>query len=145
MATEQLTPFERFERFVSPEPMSGCWLWTGYCDTRSGYGTFRIGPQGLRKAHRFAYEFFVGPIAEGLVIDHLCRVRCCVNPQHLEPVTDEENQRRGHHGVLYVPKSHCPQGHPLAGDNLYEPSPHVRMCKTCRREAQLRWLATKVA
>jgi len=144
MATQKLTQFERFDNFVSPEPMSGCWLWTGYCDEK-GYAIFRVGPEGTCRGHRFSFERFIGPIPEGLVVDHLCRVRCCVNPAHLEPVTDEENQRRGHHGVLYVPKSHCPRGHPLAGDNLYEPYPHVRACKTCRRAAQLVWLAKKTA
>ena len=79
---------ERFWRFVSPEPNSGCWLWTG-ADTR-GYGA--LGKNGL--AHRVSFEMHVGPILPGLTLDHLCRTPACVNPAHLEPVTLAENVRR---------------------------------------------------
>lgn len=69
-----------------------CWVWTGWTD-RDGYGALDVGGKFTR-AHRFAYEELVGPIPEGLTIDHLCRVKHCVNPAHLEPVTAEENTRR---------------------------------------------------
>lgn len=71
-----------------------CWLWTAAIRRRSGYGVFSHQARTML-AHRFAYELLVGPIPDGLVIDHLCRVRHCVNPDHLEPVTQRENLRRG--------------------------------------------------
>lgn len=70
-----------------------CWQWTGSCD-KDGYGKFRFNNRHFR-AHRFVWELLVGPIPDGLVIDHLCRNTGCVNPDHLEPVTNEENLRRG--------------------------------------------------
>lgn len=78
---------------VMPVPESGCWIWTGELN-RNGYGrVWRLGRRVM--AHRAMYELLVGPIPEGLVLDHLCRVRCCVNPKHLEPVTVRENTIRG--------------------------------------------------
>ncbi len=113
------TPEERFSAKVMPEPNSGCWLWTAAVDLK-GYGKFWNGDR-LVGAHRFSYEFHNGPIPEGLHIDHLCSVTCCVNPEHLEAVTPRENcQRtvdRGRNGQSA--KTHCPAGHPYAGDNLY--------------------------
>ncbi len=86
MTGDVLVDFEA--RFMA-EPMSGCWLWIGDCTVR-GYGRFNG-----QLAHRASYELFVGRIPEGLVIDHKCRTLCCVNPDHLEPVTQAENVRRG--------------------------------------------------
>ncbi len=79
---------DNFLYWVSPEPNSGCWPWTG-CLSLAGYGCF----QGF-SAHRFSYAALVGPIPQGLTIDHLCRVRLCVNPLHLEPVTHKVNCQR---------------------------------------------------
>lgn len=89
----------REERFWAKVDRSGdCWRWTGAL-ARGGYGFAVVGsrddPQRYRNAHRFAYELSVGPIPEGLELDHLCRNRRCVNPAHLEPVTHSENMRRG--------------------------------------------------
>lgn len=86
-------PLQRFMDKWMPVPESGCWLWLDQ-DNSSGYGVYWDGMRGWL-AHRFSYEHFVGPIPEGLGLDHLCRVRCCVNPTHLEPVTIQENIRRG--------------------------------------------------
>ena len=86
-----MTSWDRFCAKVSPEPNTGCWLWTGA--TVRGYGQFW---QGDRKilAHRFAYVNLVGLVPIGKELDHLCRVRCCCNPAHLEPVTRRENMLR---------------------------------------------------
>jgi len=75
------------------DEVTGCWHWGGLVGTH-GYGIIRT-PSGWRLAHRVYYERFVGPIPDGLQVDHLCRVRDCVNPEHLEPVTQAENIRRG--------------------------------------------------
>jgi hypothetical protein len=111
------------------EPMSGCRLWLGPWDGL--YGTI-----GQKKAHRVAYEHIKGPIPEGLVLDHLCRVTICINPNHLEPVTDLINIRRG---LGNVSKTHCPKGHPYSGANLIilrRKDGHMsgRACRTCREE-----------
>jgi hypothetical protein len=82
------------ERTTALVDASGCWLWQGNIHPDKGYGIMRRG--GLtRRAHRFFYETLVGPVPDGLELDHLCRVRHCVNPDHLEPVTHAENLRRG--------------------------------------------------
>lgn len=83
---------------ISPEPNSGCWLWdAGHNDY--GYGIFYINGK-LRCAHCVTYELYVGEVPEGLELDHKCRIPCCVNPDHLEPVTHAENVRRGLAGIL---------------------------------------------
>lgn len=108
---------ERFMARVVPEPNSGCWLWDGACLT-NGYG--RFSPTQRRHefvyAHRFSYEMHVGAIPDGMVIDHLCRVRCCVNPDHLEAVTRGENVRRGD-APSHVSRRTgiCKRGHRYAG------------------------------
>lgn len=126
----------RFEDKFTPEPNSGCWLWTASLD-RKGYGQFRFPDGRTGRAHRYAYESFVGPIPTGLEIDHLCRVRSCVNPTHLEPVTHLENIRRGKTGInlaaANLAKTHCPQGHPYSGTNLYVRPNGYRKCRECHR------------
>ena len=118
---------DRFDEKYITEPNSGCWLWTGWTRGK-GYGVFTV--DGVHvPAHRFSYERWVGKIPSGAVIDHLCRVPFCVNPQHLEAVTNQENVKRG--ALL---KTHCPQGHPYSGDNLYLYNGRHRQCKTCRRD-----------
>lgn len=133
--TRKLKPaIERFMDRVSPEPNSGCWLWTG-ATLSNGYGTFS--PKQVRGeriyAHRHAYETFVGPIEVGLVIDHLCRVRCCVNPDHLEVVTRGENVRRGN-APSHVARraSRCENGHPLVEGNIIGKA--KPRCWTCYSE-----------
>lgn len=111
----------------------GHWLWRAAVNEK-GYGTWRLrGATTL--VHRFSYEHFVGKIPNGLQIDHLCRTPSCVNPDHLEPVTHDENQRRGKNGVLRVEKVECKHGHSLSGDNLYVFKDGSRGCKECRRRA----------
>ena len=124
------TMLERFNRFVMPVTESGCHLWVG--SLTGGYGY--IGDENGKKeeAHRFAYEQAKGPIPEGLQLDHLCRVRCCVNPDHLEPVTNKVNCLRGIGFVaVNARKTHCRKGHPYHGENLLLRPNGYRRCRTC--------------
>ncbi len=115
----------------------GCWLWTGKVDTRggSGYGypiVWRSNkPSG---AHRLVYELEVGPIPQGLVLDHLCRVRLCVAPHHLEPVTQHENELRKSWRYRAKRKT-CKAGHDMAINGVVT-SEGGRVCRTCNREDQ---------
>ena len=130
---------ERFESKFMPEPNSGCWLWLDFLNS-DGYGQMRVYERTIR-AHRISYQLYIGEIPSGLEIDHLCRVRCCVNPDHLEVVTHQENIRRGNGGRNCREKTHCPKGHPYSGANLYT-NPHSgsRACRTCGRESQRRYV-----
>lgn len=112
----------------------GCWLWTAYC-APNGYGICWLNAPG-KLAHRVVYQLLVGPIPPGLDIDHLCRVRNCVNPHHLEPVTRRENLRRGV-GVSSA-MTHCRRGHPFDEDNTYWIDATRRQCRACKRERQRR-------
>lgn len=117
---------------------SPCWLWTAYCD-KDGYGhwTPTHGAAGKR-AHRVAYEILIGPIPEGLPLDHLCRNSPCCNPNHLEPVTDRTNILRGvGFAALNAKKTHCPKGHPYSLTNTYINSKGQRICRTCERTRSL--------
>jgi hypothetical protein len=123
---------QRFWEKVDRRGPDECWPWLASTDGK-GYGSFRVGKH--QRAHRFAYELLIGPIPAGLVIDHLCRNRACVNPAHMEPVTPLENQRRGIHGNSK--KTHCPQGHPYDDGNTYRYRGR-RICKACRRQYRQR-------
>jgi hypothetical protein len=114
-----------------------CWLWQGSRNDK-GYGHIRV-DRRLHGAHRVAYELVVGPIPDGLVIDHLCRVRNCVRPDHLETVTNAENLRRGLSGILKV---ECVNGHAYTPENTYRYPDGRRACRTCR--ADLRHQAKQV-
>ena len=130
-------PEWRFERKYIPEPNSGCWLWTASLN-RDGYGNFWDGVKYLR-AHQFSYLTAYGPVPDGMEIDHLCGVRACVNPAHLEAVPHIVNCRRGQVGpsarARKLAVTHCPRGHSYAGDNLYLTPKGHRHCRTCRRNA----------
>lgn len=112
-----------------------CWLWTAAVQSK-GYGSFAIG--GITySAHRLAYEDANGPIPDGKQIDHLCRVRQCVNPEHMEPVTGAENTRRG-----FFDRGECKNGHDLTAEAPYvtrtASGRQRRECRQCRREQQAR-------
>lgn len=124
----------------------GCWEWNGYVDPK-GYGRMGV-YRRVEQAHRMAYVLFVGPIPEGLEIDHLCRNRRCVLPEHLEAVTRKENMRRGlqshtagrNCGVtIPVPhnalKTHCPRGHSYA-EHAWRDTYGWRRCLACKRERE---------
>lgn len=123
----------RFARLV--KQVGDCHEWIGH-RTPDGYGwAFVLRKQVL--AHRYFYERLVGPIPEGLTLDHLCRNRACVNPAHLEPVTLRVNILRGMAvSAVNARKTHCSQGHELSGDNI-RPYRGRRVCRTCRREQAL--------
>ena len=125
-------------KVAKPLTGDGCWLWMGHRN-QGGYGQVSVN-RHMRQAHRVAYELSVGPIPEGLTLDHLCRVRHCVNPSHLEPVTELENIRRGTVGENMRSKTHCPQGHPYDEANTRHTKNGNRLCRACYREHQRRYL-----
>lgn len=115
-----------------------CWMWTG-APNSDGYG--HIGDRGRTvAAHRWVYETEVGPIPEGLEIDHLCRVRLCVNPAHLEAVPKKVNCLRGESPTaINARKTHCPHGHPYDEENTLWTTDGHRQCITCRKEYQRKY------
>lgn len=124
------------------EKTEACWFWTAAIGD-DGYGRFWAEGQ-MRRAHRVSYIAMVGSVPEGLVLDHLCRQRSCVRPDHLEPVTPLENSLRGIGPTLstyqYVNVTSCPKGHPYDADNTYHrPDRPGRECRACQREACRRY------
>ena len=132
-------PAVRVWDFIEFEPMSGCWLWTGcLC---GGYARFGNSSVKTTLVHRFLYETLIGKVDDGLELDHICRLKCCVNPRHVEPVTHSENVRRGlametiHKAKIasmeaYRNKTHCKRGHGFTGET---DSNGARICRPCRR------------
>ena len=124
----------RFWQKVHPDGPGGCWEWVAGLGT-GGYASFSWDGKTCL-AHKLAYQRLVGQVPDGLELDHMCRVRHCVNPEHLEPVTHVENVRRGDGGKYLLAKTHCPQGHPYSEENTYTRPSGSRCCRTCRRESQ---------
>jgi hypothetical protein len=127
-------PTERFWSKVQLEdtifPENGCMLWTAA--RINGYGKFALAHAKTVSAHCWNYEQRYGPIPDGLQLDHLCRVRHCVNPDHLEPVTAILNINRGNTGLRNSLKTHCPQGHLYDLENTgIIKSTGSRYCRIC--------------
>lgn len=146
---------ERFMGFVDVQP-DGCWRWTGAI-TESGYGVFQMGPRSTKRAHRVSHELFKGPIPEELEIDHTCHpntctlgAKCphrrCVNPDHLNPATTQENcspERSSNvHGAHFKAKTHCPQGHEYSDINT-RTFKGSRFCRKCAIMASRKYRAKK--
>jgi len=130
---------ERFMDMVKKMP-SGCWEWQA-AKNDLGYGQLTLPGKKRVYAHRFSYEKHVGPIPEGMDLDHLCRNPSCVNPDHLEPVTHRENMHRGASPSITVFLSgRCARGHEMTGDNVYwSPTvPGKRECRKCMRIRELK-------
>ena len=132
----------------------GCVIWTAYINV-DGYGTIRVA-NTRRNAHRVAYELLIGPIPEGMQLDHLCHTRdascaggptCmhrrCVNPYHLEPVTPRQNTLRApkSSATVNAAKTHCPQGHPYDEANTWVSKKGKRHCRTCLNDHQRKYRA----
>lgn len=127
---------KRLYKLICFEPFSGCWLWNGRLN-KDGYG--RTADDKL--AHRVSYTLLKGAIPDGLELDHLCRVRCCVSPDHLEPVTQAENFRRSMPNTQAIRKwtadraartTHCPYGHEYSAENTFLKR-GMRNCRECHR------------
>lgn len=126
------------------EMTDGCWLWTGLLSTY-GYGRFTVGRKEFI-AHRWLYLTLVGPIQDSLELDHLCRVRRCVNPSHMEPVTPRVNVLRStSFSAINAAKTQCKNGHLFNEENTYLIPTGGRYCRVCDRERKRAAKAAKRA
>lgn len=139
----------RFWSKVTVDPATGCWLWVA-SRAPNGYGKVqagsrRDGTRRIRSSHRFAYESLVGPVPDGMQLDHRCRVRACCNPDHMEPVTSRENTMRGllpsnmrrRGGAQNRSKTHCKNGHEYTEANTYRHK-GSRYCRACNNAQSVR-------
>lgn len=135
---KQKTTSERFWEKVDKID-NGCWRWVGAIS--NGYGRFYINGK-ICLAHRVAFEWAKSKIPTGMTIDHLCRNRWCVNPDHLDVVSLKDNLLRGiGPTAIHAQATHCPQGHPYDLINTYFTPNGYRDCRICKRVSKLRWIA----
>lgn len=135
LEARRLDPRERFDEHCIPEPNTGCWLWTGD-QTPGGYAVLSYGGRTYC-AHRVSYERHIGPIPARLQLDHLCRTRCCVNPAHLEPVSNRENWLRGTSlSAKCAREARCAKGHPYDTANTLMRRDGRRQCRACHRDRE---------
>lgn len=133
----RMSPRENFNTKWIPEPNSGCWLWLAALDI-GGYGKFSTNRRSMQ-AHRIGWNLYRGPIPPGMMLDHMCRTRSCVNPDHMRIVTPFENSVENSLGpsALNYQKTHCTHGHPFSGENLKVyanpklPGRFYRYCRAC--------------
>ena len=135
------TTEDKFWAQVDRSDTNGCWIWNG-STTNAGYGRFHHDNRRSMGAHVFSYMLANGPVPDGKVIDHLCRTPLCVNPGHMEPVTERENILRGTSpSAINARATHCKRGHAFSGDNLILRSDgkHTsRVCRTCMNDKSRR-------
>lgn len=142
-ATAESTMNRFFAKVDMPAAYQACWPWSASVD-RKGYGKFNYAGGRALGAHRYSYATAVGPIPDGMQIDHLCRNPSCVNPLHLEPVTPRENTMRSPIAVTAVHsrKSHCKRGHEFTPENT-QPTANGRQCRVCARMLHREWAARR--
>ncbi|PYQ25660.1 MAG: HNH endonuclease [Acidobacteria bacterium] len=134
--------FEKLLGRIEQSP-TGCWLYTGGIGDH-GYARFYLPRRGskrprLRWGHQVAYELFIGSVPAGRQLDHTCRVRHCINPTHVEPVTQKINLLRGvGFSAINARKTHCPEGHPYDSLNTWHRQTGARRCRTCHRQSERR-------
>jgi hypothetical protein len=127
-ATSRTRVLRRFQA-ATDKQADGCWIWQAKRG-RDGYGRFSIQCR-WHMAHRISHQLFKGPIPPGLDVDHLCRVRACVNPDHLEAVTRQVNLRRNPYIGAKVAQTHCKRDHEFTDANTYINAKGNRECRAC--------------
>ena len=147
-SSRNATPQQRILAHICVDELTGCWHWSASLD-RQGYGQVMVRGK-LHRAHRYSFEAFVGPVQNGLELDHVCHSkdlscnggkscahRKCVNPNHLEPVTRKENAERGRAGLVHkqrmAEKNHCKIGHEFSPQNTWVSKAGARHCRECSR------------
>ena len=133
------------DTLLFPVPHLGpCWLWTGGKDS-DGYAVFKVDGVSVN-AHRWYYQIVNGELKSFIHLDHLCRIRHCVNPEHLEPVSNQENLLRGlTFQAFNSQKTHCPRGHEYNSTNTYITKGNTRACRVCQRLHQISYKERKGA